>query len=576
MLRKTKICCTLGPTTSSHETIEKLLKNGMNICRLNFSHRKEGFDFYENLFGEIDILRQDDKYLFGVAMDTKGPETRVKKIVNGSVEIQEGCVVQFNFDMNGPSVYIDKKQHEKLLFEKNMTNMTRFPNQEDGKIESKLNNQKKTRNKSEKKSMQTNEFNSSDFNVSKLKTNVTIDVDFKIVDTELPINYQFSLDDSFLKMKMLSIDKKCIVAEALNNHVLMSNKSINLPGTIFEGSYLSTADKEDIDFCVSKGIDFIFASFVNTQRDVIELRNYVQLSVSRSPVPVSEPLIISKIESYNGIRNLDNIIAESDGIMIARGDLGCEYNIYDLFKLQCVISERCIALNKPFIVATQMIESMCDNIVPTRAEIVDIGNAVASFSDVVMTSKETALGKYYSECVTLMRNACLSAEKYLKETKKMCKCFCQAENVEQEQIDSFYLSTLNAIFKGGNDFSLSNNKKKIICCGTIDQKKNFDEAKSTRLEAFVFIKPTYCDLDMYSLAKTHTPLIAISDCADFLRKLNLRRGVLPFKADKIGDNINGIIDEITKNLQEHFKLQTCNFLFLWCNENGQFIYKSTF
>ncbi|AOG60146.1 pyruvate kinase [Spiroplasma helicoides] len=218
--------------------------------------------------------------------------------------------------------------------------------------------------------------------------------------TELQMSYDMSqdvkvgdvvlVDDGKLTMHVTSIDKdkKIVMCKAFNHHLVKTNKRVNLPGVDFTLPFLAEKDYNDIKFGIKNGIDYIAASFVNTADNVKEIRKILKEENAE------HIQIISKIESQIGIDNIDSIIAESDGIMIARGDLGLEIPYYEVPYWEKVIIRKCREKGKLVVVATQMLESMTDNPQPTRAEVTDVYYATELGADATMLSGESANGDY--------------------------------------------------------------------------------------------------------------------------------------------------------------------------------------
>ena len=336
-MRKTKIVCTIGPASESEEMLEKLIKAGMNVARLNFSHG----DHAEHK-ARIDRIREVSQRLgktVAILLDTKGPEIRTHNMKDGAIELEKGTEVIVS-----------------------MTEVEGTPE----------------------------------------KFSVTYD---NLINDVQEGSY-ILLDDGLIELQVKQIDKANgeVVCDALNTGELKNKKGVNLPGVKVSLPGITDKDAEDIKFGISENIDFIAASFVRRPSDVLDIRKLLEDGKNTN---IS---IIPKIENQEGIDNIKEILEVSDGLMVARGDMGVEIPPESVPMVQKDLIRQCNKLGKPVITATQMLDSMQRNPRATRAEASDVANAIYDGTDAVMLSGETAAGLYPEEAVKTMRNIAISAE----------------------------------------------------------------------------------------------------------------------------------------------------------------------
>ena len=233
-----------------------------------------------------------------------------------------------------------------------------------------------------------------------------VSVTYKPLPELLQSGDKILLSDGLIELEVVSVNKFDILTKVVVGGELQNNKSLNLPEVKVEMPFISASDKEDIRFAIENDVDFIALSFVRTADDVKTVRKFINENGGKE----KQIKLISKIENQHGVDNIDSIIEASDGIMIARGDLGVEVELRLIPIYQKYITERCLKAGKHVIVATQMLESMIENARPTRAELTDVANAVLDGASALMLSGETAVGKNVVKAVETMNNVIAECE----------------------------------------------------------------------------------------------------------------------------------------------------------------------
>ncbi|MDU4715361.1 MAG: pyruvate kinase, partial [Anaerococcus sp.] len=322
-----------------------------------------------------------------------------------------------------------------------------------------------------------------------------------------------SIDDGLIQLEVMEIkDGTDIVCRVQNNGVISNNKGVNLPGRVTNLPAITPKDVDDIKFGIENGIDMIAASFIRKKEDIYDIRKVLEDHGGE------DILILSKIESQEGVDNIDEIIEASDGIMVARGDLGVEIRTELIPLVQKEVIRKCNKAAKPVITATQMLDSMQRNPRPTRAETTDVANAIIDGTDCVMLSGETAAGKYPIEAVKTMRDICITTE--LSDDFE--------ENIYQTEIDR-KITTTNAISKSTCTIASQLNAKAIITC----------TASGNTAKAVSKFRPK-------------TNIIACTIDEKVARRLSVTWGVYPIIVEKAHETDELIERAIVGSLKENY------------------------
>ncbi len=254
-----------------------------------------------------------------------------------------------------------------------------------------------------------------------------VSTSYKQIVNDALIGDQILINDGLIRLTVKSKKEKSIICQIINGGILTPKKGMNLPGMNLSTPSITEKDFKDLEFVIKHRVDYIALSFVRNSNDVIELKSWLAKKGKKIPV-------IAKIEKKEAVENLYEIIHVADGIMIARGDLGVELPPQEVPVLQKSIIRQCNALGKLVITATQMLESMIQSPVPTRAEASDVANAVWDGTDVVMLSGETSVGKYPFRAVTIMNDIIKNAEQHKED--RTSNYFITPENLQENLFDS--------------------------------------------------------------------------------------------------------------------------------------------
>ncbi|MEC8049101.1 MAG: pyruvate kinase [Chloroflexota bacterium] len=332
---KTKIVCTIGPSSSEVKILKKMISEGMSVARLNLSHGT--IDEHKKYVSNARQAAKELSAPIGILIDIPGPKYRVGKITGGSIDLKRG---------------------QKIVIG-----------------------------------------NETDLNEKAIKLKVWPEG----ISKEVGKSKQIFLDDGLIKLSIDSKRGKNIFCSVLNNANLKSNKSVTIPGSVNKLDYFTNETKDGLKFAKKVNATFVGLSFIRNSNDIKKVKKFYSKSNFR-------PQFVSKIELPSSVPHLKEIVEESDGVMVARGDLGVQLPIEKVPGIQKKIIKESNMQGKPVITATQMLESMIESPSPTRAEATDIHNAVMDGTDAIMLSAETSIGKYPVESVINMAKISSEAE----------------------------------------------------------------------------------------------------------------------------------------------------------------------
>ena len=345
-IRKTKIVCTLGPSTDKGDVLRQLMQEGMNVARFNFSHGSH--EEQKARLDKLVALREELDLPVAALLDTKGPEIRLKELKGGKAELKEGQL--FTLALG-------------------------------------------------------------DFVGDASRVAIT----YEDLHNDVKAGDRILIDDGLIEMKVVRLDGTDIVCEVINGGMISNKKGVNVPNVELSMPFISETDYSDIVFGIENGFDFIAASFTRTADDILQIRKILEEHDCKSVN------IIAKIENKQGVDNIDDIIRVSDGIIVARGDMGVEIPMEDVPVIQKILIEKVYKAGKQVITATQMLDSMMKHPRPTRAEATDVANAVYDGTSAIMLSGETAAGDYPVEALQTMVKIASRTEQdinYMSRLKK--------------------------------------------------------------------------------------------------------------------------------------------------------------
>ncbi len=427
-MRKTKIICTLGPSSSDYETLKAMVLAGMNLARINMSHGT-----HEEHLKKIELLKKirDELHIpLPIMIDTKGPEVRIKTFQEGKVELKAGDEFIFTTD-DVPG------------------------------------------------------------------DNHIVSVNYETLHKDLKAGNKILLNDGLVGFSITKIVGTKIYTQVLNDGIISDRKSMAFPGVQLSLPFMSEQDALDLEFAIKVDAEFVAASFVSSAYDVREIKNFLRRKKGK------DIDVIAKIENHAGLENIEAIIHESDGIMVARGDLGVEIPYEQIPGVQKKLIKTARMLGKRVITATEMLESMIEKPRPTRAEISDVANAVYDGTSCIMLSGETAVGRDPVHVIETMSKIAESAEGDINYNKRFKNMDFELDDVQ------------NAISHSTCNTAVDLNAKAIVVFTSSGQ--------SAR---------------MVSRFRVSTPILGVASDEKVYRKLALSWGVTPMMAPVFTDTDN--------------------------------------
>lgn len=440
-MRKTKIICTLGPAVDEEQMLRNLVAEGMDVARLNLSHGS-----HQEHSRRIKMLKKVRKEMgkpVALLLDTKGPEIRLGKFENGSVELRPN------------EIFI----------------------------------------------LTTEEC---------IGTKDKVFISYKNLPNIVKKGDRVLIDDGLVELIVTDCTNVDIICKVISNGIINDNKSLNVPGVKLDMPYLNEKDKEDILFAIKHDFDYIAASFTRTATDIIDIRKLLEKNGGH------DIHIIAKIENSEGVDNINEILMASDGIMVARGDMGVEIDYNELPRIQKMLIKKAIFYGKKSITATQMLDSMITKPRPTRAEISDVANAIYDGTSAIMLSGETSIGKYPVESLKTMAKIAKSTESTIHYKKR----FYQMELPESA------LNVTNAISHA-----------------TCTTAHDLDAA------AIITLTVSGSTARMISKFRPECPIIGCTTSEKVCRQLSMSWGVIPVLVEE-KNNSDELFEHAVKKVEE--------------------------
>lgn len=451
--RRTKLVCTIGPSSCGFEQLEALAMGGMNVARINLCHGTR--DWHRNVIRNIRKLNEEKGYAVAIMMDTEGSEIHMGDFEGAaSVKAEDGEVWTFSVRAFNGSL----PPH-------------------------------------------------------------TIQVNYDGFAEDVQVGDELVVDGGMVRFEVIEKQGPDVKCQCTDPGLLLPRANLTFwrQGRLVRERNamlptISSKDWLDIDFGIAEGVDFIAISFVKSAEVIKHLKSYIAARSRDSDIGV-----IAKIESIDSLKNLEDIIKSSDGAMVARGDLGAQIPLEQVPSVQQHVVQLCRQLNKPVIVASQLLESMIEYPIPTRAEVADVTEAVRQRADALMLSGESAMGQFPEKALAVLRSVSLRIEYWCREEKKH---------------ESMYLPDIAT--------SLSDSVSEAICNSAAHMANNLE------VDAiFVYTRQGSMG-SLLSRCRPDCPIFAFTSSTSVRRRMNLQWGLIPFRLD--------LSDDMESNINRTFAL----------------------
>ena len=496
--RRTKLICTIGPATSGYEELEQLASNGMNVARLNMCHGSH--EWHREVIQRIRKLNHELGYSLAIMVDTEGSEVHI-----GGIEAPRQVEINDTWTFTIRSLT------------KNELAAPEVPGQEP-QPEGKLGDQHPK----------------------------IAEVSYDGFSEDVKLGDEILIDGGMVNFTVEAVQGPDVICKCVDPGILLpkANLTFKRDGRAVRAKNsmlptISAKDWLDVDFAIENDVDLIAVSFVKTAETVNHLKSYLKSKCLQRQAKgdgegaTAVPGVVSKIESCDSLPNLDDIVAASDAVMVARGDLGSQIPLEDVPVIQQEITATCRRLNKPCIVASHLLRSMLEHPTPTRAEVADIADVVQQRADALMLSGESAAGLHPMKCLDVLRTVALRTEQ-----QQLSFSFQGDQSLTSDLLERLYN-------RSGENSQIS--EQEYISEGLCASAAHLSQQLNASA-IFVYTKRGYM-ASLLSRCRPSCPIFAFTDTDRVRRKMNLFWGVNPFRIDLFKDNPEVTVERTFKLLR---------------------------